>query len=668
MQEKIIQRAAGAASQHTSTMESAFDVPQAAPPARSLKAPKDAFAPEDEASTPALTSLAPGGLPMQLKLGIEQLAGVSMEGVTVRYNSDVPAQYQALAFAEGDVIYLAPGQEKLLPHEAWHVAQQRLGKVKPTTRVAGKPVNTDPALEAEADTMGALAMQVAISSTSEAAPASPVRGEGVVQGFFGFEGDMLTFILSAIGILGFSAVAFIVSKCLGRGGSNSDVKEAVQQRINSLNSSTQGSTTENQNAPKKEETESKKEEKPEIKKDEKEVNKDQESNKDVVKILTETEEKSDSPKFTEKKTEKRVRRPGDCLYTSVNDALGNAGNNEDIFREIATNWLVENYGSSEISQYGSLEALIQVVSTRRAWAGNAGDLSPVVLAFALGIELHVVTPGGTYVFNSGGGNTVTIYHYDNHFTADPVEGVHDNSGGTIMVRPSSKKSSSKEDEKKEAISEAKETITSKEKEVIHEKKSKISKSDDDFTNEEIATLKNIESELSDLKKLNAKQQMLMRLISMARDGKKLKKLDLEILQNEIKKYASQHQPTIEKAEESEEETEQVEPPSGYVLHHSNTNNQDCYVADPDNLIKDDDLNLAIDHLVQGGNSHHRTAKVAKGGFDPEFEKNPNVFYLHIGHKGARLYLVTYMGNHKDGLPMFRIIRRGSMGKDNNHRF
>ena len=107
-----------------------------------------------------------GGLPSQLRAGIEHLSGTSMDGVNVHYNSSKPAQMQAHAYAQGSDIHIAPGQEQQLPHEAWHVAQQRQGRVQATTSVAGAPVNDNPTLEAEADTMGAKAMQLKLASSS----------------------------------------------------------------------------------------------------------------------------------------------------------------------------------------------------------------------------------------------------------------------------------------------------------------------------------------------------------------------------------------------------------------------------------------------------------------------------------------------------------------------
>ena len=100
------------------------------------------------------------GLPDNLKTGIESLSGISMDPVKVHYNSAQPAQLNALAYAQGSDIHVAPGQEKHLPHEAWHVVQQAQGRVKPTMQMKdGVPVNDDLGLEREADEMGNKAMQ-----------------------------------------------------------------------------------------------------------------------------------------------------------------------------------------------------------------------------------------------------------------------------------------------------------------------------------------------------------------------------------------------------------------------------------------------------------------------------------------------------------------------------
>ncbi len=99
------------------------------------------------------------GLPDNLKSGIENLSGYSMGDVKVHYNSDKPAQLQAHAYAQRTDIHLASGQEKHLPHEAWHVVQQKQGRVRPNIQMKGKiKVNNDVVLEKEADEMGAKAI------------------------------------------------------------------------------------------------------------------------------------------------------------------------------------------------------------------------------------------------------------------------------------------------------------------------------------------------------------------------------------------------------------------------------------------------------------------------------------------------------------------------------
>jgi len=109
---------------------------------------------EEKDSTPNNT-----GLPDKLKNGIESLSGLSMDNVKVHYNSAKPSQLNALAYAQGTDIHVAQGQEKHLPHEAWHVVQQAQGRVKPTMQMKeGMPVNDDKSLEHEADVMGEMAV------------------------------------------------------------------------------------------------------------------------------------------------------------------------------------------------------------------------------------------------------------------------------------------------------------------------------------------------------------------------------------------------------------------------------------------------------------------------------------------------------------------------------
>lgn len=120
------------------------------------------------------------GLPDQLKSGIESLSGMDMSDTRVHYNSSAPAQLQAHAFAQGNNIHIAPGQEQHLAHEAWHVVQQKQGRVKATKQLKGKtPVNDDAGLEREADIMGAKAMQMKSDGTTQELSSS---GNSSLQG------------------------------------------------------------------------------------------------------------------------------------------------------------------------------------------------------------------------------------------------------------------------------------------------------------------------------------------------------------------------------------------------------------------------------------------------------------------------------------------------------
>ncbi|HJT58048.1 MAG TPA: DUF4157 domain-containing protein [Ktedonobacteraceae bacterium] len=99
------------------------------------------------------------GLPDSLKRSVETLSGFSMDDVKVHYNSSQPIKVHALAYAQGSDIHVGPHQEKQLAHEAWHVVQQKQGRVKPTLQAKDVAINDDQKLEREADVMGAKASQ-----------------------------------------------------------------------------------------------------------------------------------------------------------------------------------------------------------------------------------------------------------------------------------------------------------------------------------------------------------------------------------------------------------------------------------------------------------------------------------------------------------------------------
>jgi hypothetical protein len=120
------------------------------------------------------------GLPDNLKSGVENLSGESLDDVKVHYNSDKPAQLQAHAYAQGTDVHVATGQEKHLPHEAWHVVQQKQGRVQPTLQMKEKVnVNDDVSLEKEADEMGEKAMRT--NGPGFDSPSESGKSNGAVQ-------------------------------------------------------------------------------------------------------------------------------------------------------------------------------------------------------------------------------------------------------------------------------------------------------------------------------------------------------------------------------------------------------------------------------------------------------------------------------------------------------
>ncbi len=127
------------------------------------------------------------GLPDNLKSGMENLSGMSLDHVNVHYNSPKPAAVQAHAYAQGSDIHLASGQEQHLPHELGHVVQQAQGRVQATTSVGGMAVNDNDGLEHEATAMGNKALQLAAKSKPNIAE-KPVQRmeeeEELLQGKF----------------------------------------------------------------------------------------------------------------------------------------------------------------------------------------------------------------------------------------------------------------------------------------------------------------------------------------------------------------------------------------------------------------------------------------------------------------------------------------------------
>jgi len=113
------------------------------------------------------------GMPDRLKAGLEQLSDMDLSGVRVHKNSSKPAQLNALAYTQGQDIYVGPGQEKHLPHEGWHAVQQMQGSVHPTIHTKDVSINDDADLEQEADEMGSKAVQMQRAEQASLDPATP---------------------------------------------------------------------------------------------------------------------------------------------------------------------------------------------------------------------------------------------------------------------------------------------------------------------------------------------------------------------------------------------------------------------------------------------------------------------------------------------------------------
>lgn len=163
------------------------------------------------------------GLPNNLKSGVESLSGISMNDVKVHYNSSKPAQLNAHAYAQGNAIHLATGQEKHLPHEAWHIVQQKQGRVKPTMQTKENvSINDDEGLEKEADVMGAKALQLKIVSSAKKLPVSSISS-------FIIQGNWITSGLSSIAGAAVGGVGALTGAVVGgsRGLYNNGLSGAV---------------------------------------------------------------------------------------------------------------------------------------------------------------------------------------------------------------------------------------------------------------------------------------------------------------------------------------------------------------------------------------------------------------------------------------------------------
>ncbi len=98
-------------------------------------------------------------LPVSLQYALEHLSGVDMSDVEVHVGSEVPEKYGVEAVTMGNRVYLYANNEHILAHEAWHVVQQKQGRVK--AAMTSDDLFIDAVLEEEAHNMGALAQGLA---------------------------------------------------------------------------------------------------------------------------------------------------------------------------------------------------------------------------------------------------------------------------------------------------------------------------------------------------------------------------------------------------------------------------------------------------------------------------------------------------------------------------
>lgn len=111
-------------------------------------------------------------LPERLQKTIALMSRADLSDVRVHYNSRLPQAIEARAYTQGNDIFLAPGQERHLPHEAWHVVQQRQGRVRaPST---GGTSQLGQRMHALMDTLPDAALDAAAPAPGYVAP--PYRG------------------------------------------------------------------------------------------------------------------------------------------------------------------------------------------------------------------------------------------------------------------------------------------------------------------------------------------------------------------------------------------------------------------------------------------------------------------------------------------------------------
>lgn len=125
----------------------------------------------------------------QIKANVSSITGTDVSNANIHYNSDKPAQLNAIAYAQGNDIHMSssPGADNhTLAHELTHNAQQQTGQVKATIQGNnGVGINNDPKLEKHADDVAAKALNMPPAQMKTSNPTStPSFQNAPVQGFF----------------------------------------------------------------------------------------------------------------------------------------------------------------------------------------------------------------------------------------------------------------------------------------------------------------------------------------------------------------------------------------------------------------------------------------------------------------------------------------------------
>jgi hypothetical protein len=176
-------------------------------------------------------------LPQPVQAKMEQAFAADFSGVRVHVDGQADA-LGAHAFAHGNDLHFAagtydpgsPAGQALIGHELAHVVQQRDGRV--SGGGAGTTVVQDPALEAEADALGAAAAAREVAGDDEPAtgggsttPAGAIQGHGIVQAL----GPVLGIGTAAGAFAAMSAgdAAGVVGTLVGLGSATASATSAV---------------------------------------------------------------------------------------------------------------------------------------------------------------------------------------------------------------------------------------------------------------------------------------------------------------------------------------------------------------------------------------------------------------------------------------------------------